>query len=409
MTDILQKYLDIYDNSPLRRPQAPALMQASERARKFLEGKKLPQKGSEGYEKTSIGDILANALCSERGPEMTPQYQNRQEGVVVLPLSKGAELYPRLFEKYYGKVSERISAEPAKVTAALNTLLADDGLFILIQRNALPDNEIRLETVAGLLENKTAFRRVLIVAEENSRADISFIEKAADREMNETALSQVVEIHVAPRASVNICDLEETSPRFKRLSQYFVSVQREATVNLTAATLHNGVSRNEIYVNLDEKGANAVINGMVVGSQRQHVDNYTFISHNIEGCTSGQLFRYVLDGRSQGAFAGMIHVAPGARYTSAEQTNNNILASKEARMFTKPQLLIYNDDVKCSHGATTGQLDQRELFYMQTRGIPREQARTMLMQAFVDDVVERIPSHPMRAHLKTLLETRFPH
>lgn len=146
---------------------------------------------------------------------------------------------------------------------------------------------------------------------------------------------------------------------------------------------------------------------MAIGSDRQHIDNSSSVVHTGTYGRSNQLFKYVLDDEATGSFGGSIEVAHCSRFVEAYQSNRNILASTSARMHTKPQLLIYNDDVKCSHGATTGQLDDRALFYMRTRGIPEAEARRMLMQAFMVDVIDSIALEPLRDRLRHMVERRF--
>ena len=146
---------------------------------------------------------------------------------------------------------------------------------------------------------------------------------------------------------------------------------------------------------------------MAIGSASQHIDNSSVINHRAPRSASNQLFRYVLDDEAQGAFGGLIEVFPEAQFTEAFQTNNNILASDSAQMHAKPQLIINNDDVKCSHGATTGQLNHEALFYMRSRGIPYDEARTMLMQAFMVDVINTVSVEALRDRLRHLVEKRF--
>ncbi|MDE5635454.1 MAG: SufD family Fe-S cluster assembly protein, partial [Muribaculaceae bacterium] len=180
-----------------------------------------------------------------------------------------------------------------------------------------------------------------------------------------------------------------------------------SNVAIGGMTLHNGVTRNEYRVTIIGDECECHLDGMAVASGSQHIDNSSDVRHAACRSTSRQLFKYVLDDQSTGAFEGSIVVEPGARFTEASQTDRNILASRGARMHTKPQLLIYNDDVKCSHGATTGQLDDRALFYMQSRGIPREEARMMLMQAFMTEVVDTVRVESVRDRLRHLVERRL--
>ncbi len=155
------------------------------------------------------------------------------------------------------------------------------------------------------------------------------------------------------------------------------------------------------------EGAEINLLGMAIADRKQHVDNNTFIHHAVPRCTSNELFKYVLDGSAVGAFAGKVLVDKGADQTVSQQTNRNLCATREARMFTQPQLEIYADDVKCSHGATVGQLGEDALFYMQQRGIPQREARLLLMFAFVGEVVDAIRLDALKERLHRLVEKRF--
>ena len=180
-----------------------------------------------------------------------------------------------------------------------------------------------------------------------------------------------------------------------------------SNVLLNGMTLTNGTTRNTVQVTL--AGENAEINlcGMAVADKNQHVDNHTSIDHAVPRCTSNELFKYVLDDQATGAFAGLVLVRLGAQHTSSQQTNRNLCATRDARMYTQPQLEIYADDVKCSHGATVGQLDDAALFYMQQRGIPLKEARLLLMFAFLGEVIDTIRLDALRDRLHLLVEKRF--
>ena len=172
-------------------------------------------------------------------------------------------------------------------------------------------------------------------------------------------------------------------------------------------TLYNGTTRNTTEVLLAGEGAEIRLCGMAIEDKNQHVDNHTTIDHAVPNCTSNELFKYVLDDQSVGAFSGLVLVRPGAQHTSSQQTNRNLCATRDARMYTQPQLEIYADDVKCSHGATVGQLDENALFYMRQRGIPEREARLLLMFAFVNEVVDTIRLDALRDRLHLLVEKRF--
>ena len=176
---------------------------------------------------------------------------------------------------------------------------------------------------------------------------------------------------------------------------------------MNGITLTNGLTRNNYYVELEGEYAETTLCGLSVLDKEQQLDTYTHITHAKPHGTSNELFKNVLNDRAVGAFSGRILVNEGADKTSAYQTNRNLCATREAHMYSKPQLEIYADDVKCSHGMTTGQLDENALFYMRSRGIPADEARMLLSVAFMADVIDTIRVEALRDRLHQLVEKRF--
>ena len=176
---------------------------------------------------------------------------------------------------------------------------------------------------------------------------------------------------------------------------------------MNGVTLNNGLTRNNVNIKLSGEYAETHLSGMVIADKAQHVDNHSFIDHASANCQSSELFKYVLNDEATGVFAGRILVREGAQKTAAFQSNKNICATSQAKMYTKPQLEIYADDVKCSHGATVGQLDETALFYLRSRGISQSEARMLLMFAFTNDVIEQIRLESLKDRLKHLVEKRF--
>ncbi|MDE6229832.1 MAG: SufD family Fe-S cluster assembly protein, partial [Muribaculaceae bacterium] len=201
--------------------------------------------------------------------------------------------------------------------------------------------------------------------------------------------------------------IEESSAKTTRRSTLNASLAADASLRCTSATLSCGDSRMRLRVDINGAGANAEVNGMVIADADQRATYSTNILHHAENTTSNQLFKYVADGNSRCEFIGRIVVDEQARFTRAYQTNRNMLASAGAKMHAEPTLEIYCDEVKCSHGAATGQLDDRALFYMRQRGIEEETARRMLMEAFVGDVIDSVHIPSLRERLHHLVERRF--
>ena len=323
------------------------------------------------------------------------------EGVIVDSLKNQAERNPELIAKYYAKLAK---TDEDAITA-LNTMLAQDGLLVYVPKNVVVDRAIQVINILRSDVDMMVNRRVLIVVEEGAEAKLLFCDHAAD-DCNFLA-TQVIEAYVGRNASLDLYCLEETHAKNVRVSNLYIDQQADSRLNHNVITLHNGVTRNRVDLSLSGKGAECVLNGCVIADKEQHVDNNTVIDHKVEHCTSSQLYKYVLDEKAKGAFAGRVLVRHGAQKTSSEMRNQNICATREARMFTQPMLEIYADDVKCSHGSTVGQLNDAAMFYMQQRGISQKEAKLLLEFAFVNEVIDTIRLEPLRDRLHHLVEKRF--
>ena len=323
------------------------------------------------------------------------------EGVIVDSLKNQAERNPGLIAKYYAKLAK---TDEDAITA-LNTMLAQDGLLVYVPKNVVVDRAIQVINILRSDVDMMVNRRVLIVVEEGAEAKLLFCDHAAD-DRNFLA-TQVIEAYVGRNASLDLYCLEETHAKNVRVSNLYIDQQADSRLNHNVITLHNGVTRNRVDLSLSGEGAECVLNGCVIADKEQHVDNNTVIDHKVEHCTSSQLYKYVLDEKAKGAFAGRVLVRHGAQKTSSEMRNQNICATREARMFTQPMLEIYADDVKCSHGSTVGQLNDAAMFYMQQRGISQKEAKLLLEFAFVNEVIDTIRLEPLRDRLHHLVEKRF--
>jgi Fe-S cluster assembly protein SufD len=275
----------------------------------------------------------------------------------------------------------------------------DRAVQVINILKATPQNAQRV--VPDLMVN----RRVLIILEENAEIKMLFCDHAAD-DRNFLA-TQVIEAYVGENASLDLYCMEETHHKNVRVSNVYIDQQANSRVNHNVITLHNGTTRNRLDLTFSGEGAECQCYGCVIADKQQHVDNNTLITHRVPHCTSSELYKYVLDDQSTGAFAGRVLVEHGAQKTASQMTNQNLAASREARMYTQPMLEIYADDVKCAHGSTVGQLNDAALFYMRQRGISLQEARTLLQQAFINEVVDKMALEPLRDRLHYLIEKRF--
>ena len=339
---------------------------------------------------TSLYFVVNDAFYSKAVPK-----GNLPEGVVLGSLKEHAS------STYYNQLA---SQEEDAVTD-LNTMLAQDGLYVYVPKGVVVDRAIQVINILRSDVDLMVNRRVLIVVEEGAEVKFLFCDHAAD-DRNFLA-TQVIEAYVGPNAKLDLYCLEETHNKNVRVSNVYIRQERDSRVNHNVITLHNGTTRNKLNLDLVGEGAECYCSGCVIADKRQHVDNNTLITHHAAHCTSRELYKYVLDDESTGAFAGRVLVKPGAQKTESQMTNQNLTATKTARMYTQPMLEIYADDVKCTHGSTVGQLNDAALFYMQQRGISRREARLLLQNAFINEVIDHMQLEPLRDRLHYLVEKRF--
>ena len=332
---------------------------------------------------------------------LVPPSSKLPEGVLFGSLKDMSEQHPELVRKYYGKLADTSKDG----LTAFNTAFAQDGVLLYVPKNVVMEKPIQLVNILRGDVNFMVNRRVLIILEEGAQARLLACDHAMDN-VNFLA-TQVVEAFIGENATFDFYELEETHTATVRISNLYVKQEANSNVLLNGMTLHNGTTRNTTEVTLAGEGAELNLCGMAITDKNQHVDNNTTIDHAVPRCTSNELFKYVLDDQSVGAFAGLVLVRPDAQHTSSQQTNRNLCATREARMYTQPQLEIYADDVKCSHGATVGQLDESALFYMRQRGISLREARLLLMFAFVNEVIDTIRLDALKDRLHLLVEKRF--
>ena len=327
------------------------------------------------------------------------------EGVIVGSMRD----YPELVAKYYTKLAK--TSDDA--ITALNTMLAQDGLLVYVPKNTKVDRAIQVinilkatpQNAQRVVPDLMVNRRVLIVLEESAEIKMLFCDHAAD-DRNFLA-TQVIEAYVGENASLDLYCMEETHNKNVRLSNVYIVQQANSRVNHNVITLHNGITRNKLDLTFSGEGAECQCYGCVIADKQQHVDNNTLIVHKVPHCTSQELYKYVLDDKATGAFAGRVLVEHGAQKTTSQMTNQNLTATKEARMYTQPMLEIYADDVKCAHGSTVGQLNDAALFYMRQRGISLQEAKVLLQNAFINEVIDHMQLEPLRDRLHYLVEKRF--
>ncbi len=283
---------------------------------------------------------------------------------------------------------------------ALNTAYAQDGFVIDLANNQVLDSVIEVYFVSQTNE-VVSHTRNLIIAGANSQCTV--VERHIGAQDSVYLSNHITEIIAGDNAHIDHYKVQQQSDAAFHVGGVFINQARNSQVKNHNIVLSGLVTRNDVNTNLLGQGAHMEMNGLVLGTGRQHADNHTEVNHAVPNCTSDEYYKTVLDDRARSVFRGRIIVAQDAQQTNADQQNNNLLLSRNAEADTKPQLEIYADDVKCSHGATVGQLDETSLFYLQSRGIDQDSARGLLTFAFANEVVERINVEAVRTELTQLI------
>lgn len=324
---------------------------------------------------------------------------NLPAGATLASLAETLNSRPDALEPYLANEGTHAAFD------ALNTAFMSDGAYLHLKRGTVLEAPVHLlfvSTMAG----SACHTRNLIVAEEGAQATV--IEHYAGIDETVYFTNAVTRIFAAANAVIEHHKLQQEASVAFHVAGIHAIQQRDSRVESHSFTLGGALTRNDITTVFDAPGCEATLNGLYLAGGRQHVDNHTRIDHRQPNGTSRENYRGVLDGQSHAVFNGKVIVHPGAQKTNAYQANHNLLLSRDAEIDTKPQLEILADDVKCNHGATVGQLDQTQLFYLRSRGIAEAVARNLLVHAFAHDVIERIRVASLRERLEQILLARLP-
>jgi len=326
-------------------------------------------------------------------------------GTVVASLAEVLARDPGRVEPWLGRFA-KLDRHPF---VALNTAFLRDGAFVHVPQGAVtgPIHLLFLSSGGSFGEQGRAtlsFPRNLFVAGENSQTKI--VETYAGEGAYFTA--PVTELVAGPGAVIDHYKVQRESLGAFHMATFQVQAERASVPSSHSISIGGALVRNDVNAVLDGEGIDCILNGLYFGDGRQVVDNHMRVEHAKPHCASHELYKGVLDGKSRAVFNGLIHVHKGAQKTDAKQSNRNLLLSRDAIANSNPQLEIYADDVKCTHGSTVGQLDEDAIFYLRSRGIGAEAARSLLTYAFASDIVERIKVEPVRRDLEEFLFARLP-
>jgi len=432
--EIEKQYIELYNKNivQLAEHSSPAVNLHRDKSFKSFQKLGIPSDRNEDYKYTNIQPFLRGTFefnfvhqdveaqlddvfrCEVSALESYSAYvingwyseknqiaNNLPEGVYFGSMAEAFEKHPELVDKYYGR-SAKIEHDGF---TALNGMFAQDGVFIYIPKNVVLDKPLQIVNILTGDNDKVAFQRNLVVMEENSQAKILICDHTLTP--SKFVVNSVTEVFAAENVVLDNYTLQNQHNLTTQVAGIFVEQKSSSTVMTNNLTLHAGISRNNLYYKLNGEHCESFLYGLYVTDKNQHVDNFSLIDHAKPNCTSTELFKGVMDDRATGAFTGRVLVRKDAQNTNAYQSNNNILLNDLARISTRPQLEIYADDVKCSHGATVGQLDDDAMFYLRSRGISEEESRVLLMYAFAYEVIDKIKIEPLKEQIRDLVEKRF--
>ncbi len=319
-------------------------------------------------------------------------------GVSVSGLAEQIAKNPQDVESHLGRYLDT-GRDPF---SALNTAFLNDGAYFHVRRGTVVEGPIHLLFVstASDVATMTHPRNLLIVENE---AQATVVEEYVSLGGGTVLSNSVTELVAGENATVSHYMIEREHKQAFNISTLRIQQDRSANVASHSLLIGGGLVRNNVHPVLAGEGGECLINGLFIGEGRQHLDNYMHVEHASPHCSSRQFYNGILDEQAHGVFHGRIVVHKDAQKTDAKQTNRNLLLSDDAQIDTKPQLEIYADDVKCTHGATIGQIEENALFYLQSRGIDEASARKLLLLAFASECVERMKEGPARKYAKTLI------
>lgn len=323
------------------------------------------------------------------------------EGLTIKNIKEAVSdpMFIKHFDKYADKKDDAF--------AALNTAFVNEGIYIEVASGRKIDQPVYIINHTSVAEDSWTNNRVLIVSRKNSQASIEWLTTSSGRGKSSSLMNAVTEIVVEENARLDFCILQNDLDNVSQVCNTYVNQERDSHFNINTITMGGLLVKNKLHLMLADQNIETHLFGLYMGSGKQLIDNHTAVFHAKPNCFSNQRYKGILDDDSQGVFNGKIFVFQDAQKTNAYQSNKNILLSDGATMNAKPQLEIFADDVKCSHGATTGQLDEEALFYLRSRGIGLENAKALLNVAFAADVIQNIPNEVLREYILNLIQNKL--
>ena len=327
--------------------------------------------------------------------------QTLPNGTIIGSFARALIEYPDLVMKHFNKYANT----ELNGFNALNTAYAQDGIFIYVPDNVKAYKTVQMVNILDREEKQFVQNRNLVILGKNSELTLVHCDDSHNHQSSLT--NSVTEVYVDEGARLDHYKLQNLNNDTSLVNTTYFQAEKDSNVSTYAISLNGGVIRNDIRVKLNGTGSHADVFGLYLMDKDQHVDNQVYIDHAQPNCTSNELFKGILDDQASAVFNGHILVRKDSQQTNAFQTNRNILLTDKATVNTKPFLEIYADDVKCSHGATVGQIDENALFYIKSRGISEYNAKLLLMYAFAAEVIKEIHIQPLKDRIDDLVKKRL--
>ena len=390
-----QKALEVLENTPFPTTKTEAWKYTRvakiKNSNLSIQENPISLSGNFGLSENSIKYVFINGHFSE---ELSSK--SYPEGLKILPLSKMDEAEVRVLG---GNV-----LLDGEVFSSINTAYATDGIYVHVSA------KMQIEPVIEIIQINTentilSNLRHVLVAEAFSEA--KFIQRSISVGGSDNFTNVISEIHVGKNAKLTIDKLQEEHESCFQVSTELVNQHQDSNFTINTVTLNGLLVRNNLTIEVDGQNCETHLNGAYILNGNQHVDNHTIVDHKVANCESNELYKGVIDGKATAVFNGKVYVRKDAQKINAFQSNGNVLLSDDATINSKPELEIYADDVKCSHGSTTGQLDEEAVFYLRARGLSEASARQLMVGAFIEDVIQKIENEAVTDRIHDILKERF--
>ena len=349
-----------------------------------------------------IDDIDSYKIIFVDGKYSSHLSDTTHEGmdICILSAALSQSKYELLVENYFNKI-----ANDDGITS-LNTAFSSEGAFIHIPKNKFVDKPIQIIHFSTGNESSLMFQpRNLIIVDENSQVQI--IERHQSLSENKVFTNSVTEIYADKKSIIDYYKIQNDNLQASLIDSTYVDQQRNSSFTMHTFSFGNELVRNNLNISQNDQFIETTIKGVTIIGDKQHVDHNTLINHNKPNCNSHQDYKGIYDDKSTGVFNGQVMVKKVAQKTNAFQSNNNVLLSDQATINAKPQLEIYADDVKCSHGCTVGQLDKNALFYLKSRGIPEKEATALLMYGFANNILESVKIPEIKTRINHIIANKL--